>query len=138
MLNEDLMTDSLALHDVTKDLMVFNAVLQTTGDEFNLTRGGVAIPYIISQPGAGKTASLVALCQRINWGLITIHLAMKPLEELGGIPDFAEIEINGEKYPGTKWSIPDVIGELYKMSPNAEGVFLCFDDIHESLCKKSI
>ncbi|MDX1700823.1 MAG: hypothetical protein R3250_09410, partial [Melioribacteraceae bacterium] len=101
MLNEELLTNSMPLHDVMNDLMVFNAVLQTSGDEFTLKRGGVAIPYIISQPGAGKTASFVDLCMKIGWGMITVHLAMKPLEELGGIPDFVDIEINGEKYPGT-------------------------------------
>lgn len=130
MLNEDLLTNSMPLHDVINDLMVFNAVLQTAGDEFTLKRGGVAIPYVISQPGAGKTSSFVSLCMKINWGLITVHLAMKPLEELGGIPDFVDIEINGEKYPGTKWSLPDLVGELYQMSPNVDGLFLCFDDIH--------
>ncbi len=130
MLNEEALSESMALHDVMNDLMVFNAVLQTAGDEFTLRRGGVAIPLIISQPGAGKTASFYDLCMKIGWGLVTVHLAMKPLEELGGIPDFVEIEINGEKYPGTKWSIPDLIGQLYQMAPNVPGVFLCFDDIH--------
>lgn len=131
MVNEELAKNSMPLNDVVNDLMIFNCVLQTAGDEFSLKRGGVAIPYVISQPGAGKTASFVDLCMRLGWGLIVVHLAMKPIEELGGIPDFRDIEINGEKYPGTIWSIPDLIGQLYKMeAKNLPGIFLCFDDIH--------
>lgn len=131
MVSEELAKHSMPLHDVVNDLMVFNCVLQTAGDDFSLKRGGVAIPYVISQPGAGKTSSFVDLCMRLGWGLIVVHLAMKPIEELGGIPDFRDIEIDGQKYPGTVWSIPDLIGQLYQMeAKNLPGVFLCFDDVH--------
>ncbi len=129
---DELVKDSLPLNDVVEKLLIFNAVLQTSGDDFSLKRGGVAIPYIVSQPGAGKTASFANLCRIIGWELITVHLAMKPLEELGGIPNFTDIEINGKKYPGTVWTIPDLIGQLYTSANKAgiNGVFLCFDDIH--------
>jgi len=132
MISEELAKQSMPLNEVIGELMIFNCVLQTAGDQFALTRGGVAIPYVISQPGAGKTSSFVDLCMKLGWGMIVVHLAMKPIEELGGIPNFRDIEINGEKFPGTIWSIPDLIGQLYQMDANKNlpGVFLCFDDIH--------
>lgn len=129
---DEMLKESVELHKVVEDLLLQNAYLQTTGDAFTLNRGGVAIPYIVSQPGAGKTASFASICKLINWSLVTVHLAMKPLEELGGIPNFKDVEINGKKYPGTIWTIPDLIGQLYQLAnePDTNGVFLCFDDIH--------
>lgn len=132
MLNEEFLKQAMPLQTVIEELLAFNCVLQTSGDDFSLRRGGVAIPHLGSQPGAGKTSVLSQFFLKINWGLITVHLAMKPLEELGGIPEFKDIEIGGQKYPGTVWSLPDLIGQLYQLAntPNMNGVVLCFDDIH--------
>ena len=63
-LNE-LAKESLDLNTVLQELAVFNITLQTAGDKFALERGGVAIPYVMSQPGAGKTASFGGLCKFI-------------------------------------------------------------------------
>lgn len=132
MVTDELMKQSLPIQDVISELLAFNCVLQTAGDQFSLQRGGVAIPNILSQPGAGKTAINTQFWLRLGWGVVTIHLAMKPLEELGGIPQFKDIEINGRTYPGTVWSLPDLIGQLYQMANNQQlgGVVLCFDDVH--------
>lgn len=132
MVTDELLKNSMPLKDVVYELLAFNCVLQTAGDDFALSRGGVAIPNIVSQPGAGKTAVNTQFWMRLGWGVITVHLAMKPLEELGGIPEFKDIEIAGKKYPGTVWSLPDLIGQLYQMAnnPQLKGVILCFDDVH--------
>jgi hypothetical protein len=132
MLTDELMKQSMPLQEVVNELLAFNCVLQTAGEGFALLRGGVAIPNILSQPGAGKTSVNTQFWLSLGWGVITVHLAMKPLEELGGIPEFKDIEIAGKKYPGTVWSLPDLIGQLYQMAnnPQLKGLVLCFDDVH--------
>jgi hypothetical protein len=132
MVTDELMKQSMPLQNVITELLAFNCILQTAGPDFSLLRGGVAIPNVLSQPGAGKTAVNTQFWLRLGWGVITVHLAMKPLEELGGIPEFKDIEISGKKYPGTVWSLPDLIGQLYQMANNSQlrGIVLCFDDVH--------
>jgi len=90
----------------------------------------VAAPYIVGTPGGGKTQSLHTMCENYNWGLLSTHFAMKPLEEVGGIPNFDRFEINGEQVLGTIWSFPDIMGSMYKMAPNYDMVVWLLDDMH--------
>lgn len=89
----------------------------------------VGIPYIAGIPGGGKTAAISQLCQKANWNLFSVHFALKPIEENSGIPNFIDIEVNGEIKPGTVWSMPDIIVECHKMAKE-KPVILLLDDIH--------
>ena len=100
--------DAKPLHDVIR-LVVENCVLQTH-------KVDVGIPFICGAPGGGKTASIQNLCDVYGFGVLSTHLALKPLEETGGIPQFNKITINGKEELGTTWSFPDIMQKLYEMS----------------------
>lgn len=100
--------DTLPLSDVI-DFTIENAFLQVNKIEVNA-------PYIVGKPGGGKTASIYDMCIKNHWALISTHIAMKPLEELGGIPQFDRIVINGEEVLATEWSLPDIMKVFLKVS----------------------
>jgi len=107
------------------DLFIGNCELQAKGVD-------VAIPFLVGKPGGGKTASINTAIRKAGWGMMSVHIGMKPLEEFGGIPDFIDVTINGERVRGTRWSFPDIMGTLYReaerVAPNPFVVL--FDDIH--------
>ena len=119
-------SNSKPLNEVI-ELAIGNCTLQTAGID-------VAIPYIVGAPGGGKTASIQSLADKYNWGVVSTHFALKPLEETGGIPQFEDITINGEKALGTIWSFPDIMKQLYKTAEKYAGekqmVIWLLDDMH--------
>ena len=119
-----------ALHEVI-DITIGNCYLQTQGVD-------VAIPYIVGAPGGGKTASIKGTATTHGFGMVSTHFALKPLEETGGIPQFENLEINGEKMLGTIWSFPDIMKHLYQTAEkmpndrngNKQMVIWLLDDMH--------
>lgn len=93
------------------------------------------VPYMQSKPGAGKSRRMEFYCQQNNIGFLPVHLAFISLEELGGLPRFDEFELNGEKFEGTRWTVPELITKLYKLAENFKYVILFIDDYH--LCGPS-
>jgi len=104
-------------------MVINNAYLQ-------IQKIDIAPPYLAGAPGAGKTYSIHDICTEFNWGMVSTHFALKPLEELSGIPQFKKVNVNDEEKLGTIWSYPDVMGKLYELSPNHEMVIWLLDDIH--------
>ncbi len=100
--------DRLPLHEAIK-LTLINCELQTKGED-------VAIPYLQGAPGAGKTASVYSLSKDNGDEVVSVHFALKALEELGGIPQFATTYVAGEKRISTMWSFPDIMTNMYLMS----------------------
>lgn len=80
--------------------------------ELQLTSKFAAIPYIVGTPGGGKTESIRALAEKNDDEYISCHFALKQQEDLGGIPQFTNIVVNGEKQLATIWSFPDFIADL--------------------------
>ena len=74
------------LEDVINNYVLPNCGLQITPDVID--KSGVAIPLLLSKPGAGKTSILGQKCNDFNYGLLTIQPALKPIEEYSGIPQF--------------------------------------------------
>jgi len=118
----DYMSNSKPIHEVL-NIIKNNIQLQVHGVDS-------AIPYLIGPPGGGKTESIRAFAKSNNWGFISTHFALKPIEEMGGIPQFKNFEINGEQVPGTVWSFPDIHVELHKLSKSHEIVLWLLDDLH--------
>jgi len=118
-----------ALEDCITDFVVPNMVLQCTPEV--IEKGGVSIPLLLSKPGAGKTSICNEKFNTLEWSMLTIQPALKPIEEYGGIPKFKSVKIGDqEKVLGTIWSIPEVLVELHKMSAMFELVVFFWDDIH--------
>ena len=113
-----------ALHDVIS-IVIENCYLQVQGFD-------VGTPFICGAPGGGKTASLQYLSTQYDFGVISTHLALKPLEETGGIPQFQNIFINGQQILGTVWSFPDIMKKLYEVSEQKKDKFVIWllDDSH--------
>lgn len=107
------------------ELAMMNCYMQVQGID-------VAYPYIAGAPGGGKTWSIGDLCRKSKWGLISTHFPLKPYEETGGIPQFNEVTVNGEKCLGTTWSFPDVMGEMYKLAEQYKDtqVVWLLEDMH--------
>lgn len=118
--------------DKTIGLIAANVLAQVTDyDKIN----DLAFPYLVGAPGGGKTACIKALCKRMGWGYLSTHFALKPIEEIGGIPNPCQItitNIDGEKVTisATEWSMPDTIKELYSLSSKYEVVVWILDDMH--------
>ena len=121
-------------------IVIENCYLQVNKHE-------VLIPYLSGPPGMGKTRTIQKICAERHWCVISIHLAMKPIEELGGIPRFKKITYFGNTINTTVWTLPDIMKELYEKSEEVtklhdklydEGiikvknpvVILMLDDIH--------
>jgi len=113
-----------ALHEVI-NLVIENCYLQVQGYD-------VGTPFICGAPGGGKTASLHYLSSMYDFGIISTHLALKPLEETGGIPQFETINIDGQTLLGTIWSFPDIMKKLYELSiiKKDKVVIWLLDDAH--------
>lgn len=120
--------NSRSLPNVITEFVLPNCWLQIHDDM--VKKGGMAIPYLLSKPGAGKSTILKDLCSRNDFGLLIIHPALKPIEEWGGLPNFKDIEVNGTKYPGTEWTISEVIVELMELSENTKMTVMLWDDMH--------
>ncbi len=125
--------NSFSLDRVIK-LITTNFMMQINGMD-------VAYPYLQGAPGGGKTASLQALGDGLKFmnkeyatSVISTHFALKPPEETGGIPQFENIQINGEQALGTIWSFPDIMKQLYVLSDKHKDedgfVIWLLDDMH--------
>jgi len=106
------------------DFVLANCVLQCTPEI--MLKGGVSIPLLLSKPGAGKTSICQQKVAPLNWGMLTIQPALKPIEEYGGIPKFKTTK----GVLGTVWSIPEVLVELHRLSEIHELIIFFWDDIH--------
>lgn len=127
-INEVAEKNSKSVSYVIDNFVIGNVILQTNEDVFK--KGSVAIPYLEGPPGIGKTAIISEKIKDLNWSLLTIQPALKPIEEYGGIPRFRYIQIDGEKILATEWSIPDILVELHKRSKEYDIVVFFWDDIH--------
>lgn len=116
--------NSKALHDVMNEVL-WNCGLQTNGTD-------VGIPFISGAPGGGKTASIHHLSKLYDFGVVSTHLALKPIEETGGIPQFDTIMINGKPTLGTIWSFPDIMKILFELSEKKSDSIIVWliDDAH--------
>ena len=117
-----------SLEKVVKEFIIPNCWLQIQPEIVN--RGGMAIPYILSKPGAGKTTIIKQLCDQNKFGLFVLHPALKPIEEWGGLPNFKNIIVNDQEYPGTEWTISEVILKLIKLAEHHKLVLMLWDDMH--------
>ena len=118
------------LEDSINDFVIPNMVLQCTPEV--IEKGGVSIPLLLSKPGAGKTSICYQKFNTLEWNMLAIQPALKPIEEYGGIPKFKFIKLgeDQEKVLGTIWSIPEILVELHKMSKMFDLVVFFWDDIH--------
>lgn len=121
---------------VVNNVLPIHITGQIAGDRFSNERSGVAIPYLRGNPGIAKTSIIAEMCKNNGWLFIPTHLAMKPLEELGGLPKFTELSFNINNMTfnttGTEWTAPAMCTMLYKISnqyPNTPIVWL-LDDAH--------
>jgi len=111
------------INDVVKNIVLPNIALQVKNED-------VAFPYLAGAPGGGKTTIIKTMCEDRNWGLISTHFALKPLEETGGLPQFRKFKFNNQEILGTVWSFPDIMQQLYTMSQTKKIIVWLLDDVH--------
>jgi hypothetical protein len=110
-----------SLHEIEVDITGL-VKLQVNGTD-------VAIPFLQGPPGVGKTALLSHWANKHNFNLFSSHFALHPIEEIGGIPQFKNIEINGQTHLGTVWSFPDLLTSLWQLDQSKLTIFF-LDDFH--------
>ena len=116
------------LSKVMQEFVIPNCWLQIQAEV--IKRGGMAIPYLLSKPGAGKTTIMKKMCSDNNFGSFVLHPALTPIEEWGGLPNFKTITINDQEFPGTEWTISQTIVELHKLAANHKMTVMLWDDMH--------
>lgn len=94
-----------------------------------LDKKDVAIPFLQGAPGCGKTALIHNWTEKYNWNLLSVHFALIPIEEISGIPREHDITINGQTYPGTEWTYPEILTRLYNLD-QSKPTILFLDDFH--------
>lgn len=121
---------------VVSNVLPINLLGQIAGGRFVEERSGVTIPYLRGKPGIAKTSMVATMCKENGWIFVPTHLAMKPLEELGGLPKFTDVtvQVNGKTIntTGTEWTVPSLCTMLYNISneyPNTPIIWL-LDDAH--------
>lgn len=89
-----------------------------------------AIPMLVGPPGIGKTYTTLEQFNQRGWGMIHIHIPLKPIEELSGIPLPTEFTYNGNTVKGTVWTLPDILKPISELSERYPIVGVFFDDMH--------
>ena len=92
------------------------------------------VPYLVGDPGMGKTAIISYETKKRDWGFIPVSLALETKEKFGGIPDIFRSAKNNKLE--TEWSIPELISQANKLSEEKENVVILLDDFH--LCEEDI
>lgn len=106
--------------NVTKGMLV----LQTMGVE-------VAIPYWRGEPGIAKTALSKKMCDMSNMNFFATHYGQTPIEEVSGLPYYYDFILQSETYKGTKWTCPEILTNLYKLSEDKNKITIwLLDDFH--------
>lgn len=97
----------------------------------------VAIPYWRGAPGIGKTAMCSLFKTKYNMNLLETHFGQTPIEDVSGLPNFHDITVNGTVVKGTKWTLPEVLTqlwEIYESDPNPveskKTIVWLLDDFH--------
>jgi hypothetical protein len=124
------------------NLILENVLIQTKGGKnekwkqfFNSIDidNDIQFPYLEGPPGGGKTTGLMNFFKNYPYAdivLVSTHLSQKPIEEIGGIPQFDKLTINGEEKLATIWSFPDIMKTLYEKAETHEIVVWLLDDSH--------
>lgn len=90
----------------------------------------VAIPFLVSPPGTGKTATCRSMAEELGWKFLSTQLGAKLIEELTGIPRFKPIKTpNLVEKEATSWSVSELLALLYETSAQGNVLWL-LDDIH--------
>lgn len=91
----------------------------------------LAVPFLLSKPGAGKTEMLTQLTKDKGWAYLTTHLSTQTIEELTGLPTLKDgIDAEGVAFKGTEWTKPDVVTRLEELARTNKGVVWFMDDFH--------
>ena len=97
----------------------------------------IGFPLLSGNPGIGKTTGLEEFAKlNLDAGIIRTYWALKPIEELTGIPYFDDIIIDGVPMDkkGTKWSETDLMQALteyaHTKALDNKMVLWVLDDIH--------
>ena len=102
---------------------IANANLQIEGKD-------MAIPYIVGDPGIGKTRFLEYECERLGFGFVPFHFSLIPIEEIGGLPIFKKTEYESNEINGTEWSLPDIMTKIYDAANKFKKIIIFLDDFH--------
>ena len=102
---------------------IANANLQIEGKD-------MAIPYIVGDPGIGKTRFLEYECERLGFGFVPFHFSLIPIEEIGGLPIFKKTEYESSEINGTEWSLPDIMTKIYDAANKFKKIIIFLDDFH--------
>lgn len=91
----------------------------------------IAIPYMIGAPGGGKTSMIQnEICKKSGWNMLSCHFALNPIEEIGGLPQFKKLNINGSEVDGTVWTLPELLTKLNELAKDGKPTVFFLDDFH--------
>lgn len=99
------------------------------------------IPYVVSQPGTGKSSIFKDILKKYGFGGFSVTIGLLPIEQLSGLPtisdeivyhvnDDGETVPTGEKKKYTHWLAPELFYKIQKLSQENEFSIVLFDDWH--------
>lgn len=103
-----------------------------------LTQPEMGIPYVKGPPGIGKTKFIQSEAKKRGFDeVLSFHLSLIPLEDLSGIPEIVPItnkyileNSDNKNINGTRWTLPDIMTQIYDASEKNEKVIVFLDDFH--------
>ncbi len=120
--------------DIIKSRPLHNVITTTVGLlKMQMMEGvtnDVAIPYWRGAPGIGKTALCQQFITKFDMNLLETHFGQTPIEEVSGLPNFQDINVNGSIVKGTIWTLPEVLTQLYQIAANGKPTVWLLDDFH--------
>lgn len=88
------------------------------------------IPYIVGDPGSGKSAMMAAMTAQAGFGFIPRTPALEREERFGGIPETKFKQGNDGEELHTLWSIPELITNIREVAAKNKHTIVLLDDWH--------
>ena len=94
---------------------------------FKIMQSKKGVLYLKSRPGAGKTATIAKLAEKLDMNFIPVHLSIRDESEIGGYPYKEEVVIDGHKTFVMKYALPE-----WAVSANERPTIVLFDEFNRA------
>jgi hypothetical protein len=119
--------------------MGFEMAVKLAHRRFTENTNDYLIPYIVSQPGTGKSSIFKDVLKKYGFGGFSVTIGLLPIEQLSGLPTISDSLTSVEREDGTweevknkytHWLAPELFYQIQQLSKDHEFSIVLFDDWH--------